>query len=74
MDSRHYNNEKLKQLRESRNLTQKQVAEVIGRDRQTVFRAESGQSASYELLCAFAQVYSVDVVAFLYRQPLAKAA
>lgn len=70
MNSQHYNPEKLKQLRESKALTQKQVADQLGIDRQTIYRAESGQSASYELLCSLAEMYEVEVTSLLYPRPL----
>jgi transcriptional regulator with XRE-family HTH domain len=74
MNSQHYDCEHLKSLREAKGLTQKQVGEALDIDRQTVFRAESGVSASYELLCALADLYEVEVVSLLYPHPLTASA
>lgn len=74
MNSRHYDPDKLKELREAAGLTQEQVAAKLEVHRQTVFRAETGQSASYELLCALCELYDHDVVNLLHPRPLEMAA
>jgi transcriptional regulator with XRE-family HTH domain len=71
MNFRHYDPGKLKELREIKGLTQEQVAKHLGINRQTVFRAETGQSASYELLCDLCQLYNnAAVTDLLYERPL----
>jgi len=73
MNSRHYDQVRLRGLRESKGLTQKQVAESLNINRQTVFRAESGVSASYELLCDLSDLYEADVITLLHpRRPKAE--
>lgn len=74
MNSRHYDPEKLKKLREDKDLTQEQVAVTLNVHRQTIFRAEAGQNASYELLCALCDLYDQEVVSLLYPRPLEMAA
>jgi len=71
MNSQHYNADKLKQLREGKGLTQNQAAEALSVDRQTIYRAEAGLSASYELLCSLADLYEVEVISLLHPRPVA---
>jgi transcriptional regulator with XRE-family HTH domain len=66
MDARHYNHAQLKSLRELKGLTQKQVAERLKVDRQTVYRVEAGGNVSYELLSDLCDLYGVDVRRLLH--------
>lgn len=68
MDAQHYDSNKLKGLREERRLTQLEVAARLDLNRQTVYRAEAGLSASYELLCDLCNLYAVDVLTLLKPQ------
>jgi transcriptional regulator with XRE-family HTH domain len=68
MNARHYDHDKLKKLRESRNLTQKQVAVAVNVDRQTVYRAEAGDQAGYDLLCDLCELYGVSILAVIRPQ------
>jgi transcriptional regulator with XRE-family HTH domain len=68
MNAQHYDCLRLKEIREARRLTQAEVAERLGINRQTVYRAESGASASYELLCELCALYQEDVLALLRPQ------
>ena len=70
MNARHFDPNKLKQLRKEHQLTQEAVAERIGVHRQTVYRAERGLDIPYELLCDLSSVYDVEVVTLLYPKPL----
>jgi transcriptional regulator with XRE-family HTH domain len=72
MDSRHYDPDKLKELRERFGLTQEQVAEKLNIHKQSVYRAEAGRVASYELLCALSALYKTEVIGLLRRRPLAE--
>jgi transcriptional regulator with XRE-family HTH domain len=74
MDSRHYNPNKLKQLRERIGLTQAQVAKMLNVNRQSVYRAESGRIVSYDLLCALCAFYKTEVTELLRPRPLTKRA
>jgi transcriptional regulator with XRE-family HTH domain len=68
MNAQHYDCDKLKELREARQLTQLEVAEHLSLNRQTVYRAEAGISASYELLCDLCALYGADVLTLLRPQ------
>jgi transcriptional regulator with XRE-family HTH domain len=65
MNGQDYYAEKLKSLRESKTLTQEEVAEKLNVNRQTILRAESGTIASYDLLCRMADLYEVDILDLL---------
>lgn len=71
MDARHYNPDALKALRRVRGESQEELATKLNVNRQTIYRVETGQSASYELLCEIANHYGVNVVSVLYPKPLA---
>lgn len=65
MDSRHYYNNKLTEARELLGKTQQEIADALNVDRQTIYRAETGKNASYELLtrlCAFYRIPMTIVV------------
>jgi DNA-binding XRE family transcriptional regulator len=70
MNLRHYNPEILKRLREEKGRTQETVASTLKMTRQTVYRAEKGLDVPNELLCDFADYYSIPVVSLLYPTPL----
>lgn len=61
MTKKHYYNAKLKTAREDRDLSMQAVADVLGVDRQTVFRAEAGVSAGYELLVKMCALYEIPM-------------
>lgn len=69
MDARHYNPQILVNLRESKSLTQEDVASRLNVTRETVSRVETGRNASYDLLCYYAQLLEVPVTSFLYAKP-----
>lgn len=66
MNARHYDHSKLKELRKSRDLTQDQVAEALNVDRQTIYRAEGGLTAGYDLLCDMCDLYGVSIISVIY--------
>lgn len=66
MNARHYNHEKLKKVRESQGLTQKQVADALDVDVQTIYRAENGKAAGYDLLCDLCDLYSVSILSVIH--------
>jgi transcriptional regulator with XRE-family HTH domain len=68
MNAQHYDCDRLKEIREERGLTQLEVAERLGIDRQTVYRAEAGKSASYELLWDLCSLYQEDILTLLRPQ------
>lgn len=70
MNSRHYDIEKLKRLREERGLSQDAVAKHLKINRQTIYRAEKGIKVPYELLCDLSELYDVEVISLLYPKPL----
>ena len=70
MNAQHYDCDRLKELREFRRLTQAEVADRLGVNRQTVYRAEAGVSASYELLCDLCALYQEDVLTLLRPKPV----
>lgn len=65
MDSRHYNNEKLKQQREEKGFTQAYIAEQLNVHEMTITRADNGRSVSYELLYSYANLLGCDVKDFI---------
>lgn len=69
MKAEDYKIEKLKALRAKKKLTQKQVAEAVGHDRQTIYRAETGKGAGFQLLCKLAEFYDVPVTSLLKPRP-----
>jgi len=72
MDSRHYKNERLRQLRERKGVSQEKVAnEVLRGDRRLIIRAEAGRAITYENLVALADYYGVPILGLLYARPKA---
>ena len=62
--------ENLKKLRRSKNLTQKELAEVIGVDRTTYVKYESGDSEpSFEKLIKLADFFEVSLDYLFGREP-----
>lgn len=87
MNSSQYNHEMLTDLRIKAGKTVAQVAKELsceprqpnkpgkkGVSRTTIYRAESGDIASYSLLTDLARYYGLPVTAFLYSHPMQKAA
>lgn len=61
MNASHYNSAKLALAREQKQLTQKNIAEKLGVTEMTVYRAEKGINASYELLVKFCELVDLDI-------------
>ena len=74
MNASHYDPQKLIDLRKQNSLTQDELAKLVDVDRQTIYRAEAGRAASYELLCAIADLFKIDRTSLLHPRPLACAA
>lgn len=66
MNSKDYDNEKLKQAREAAGLTQWQVAELLNVHELTVSRAECGTSAGYKLLKGMCEIYGISIKEILH--------
>jgi transcriptional regulator with XRE-family HTH domain len=60
MNSTHYDPIKLKDAREKK-FTQKQLAEKLGVTEMTIYRAETGQNVSFELLSDICSEVGLDV-------------
>lgn len=79
MNANHYDPEKLKKLRAEKSLrdgseiTQQIVADALGVQRQTIYRAENGLDISYERICDLADYYGVEVTSLLHSKPKAQA-
>lgn len=69
MDSRHYHYQKLTEARELQGKTQQDVADELNVDRQTVYRAEAGKAASYELLVKLAALYRLPMTVLIIDFP-----
>lgn len=69
MNATHYRHEELKRLRNAQRRSVIEVAEALGKERMSIYRAENGTSVSYELLCDLARYYEVPVVSLLYPVP-----
>jgi transcriptional regulator with XRE-family HTH domain len=69
MDVRHYDPAKLAEARKVNNLTQQDVANALNVDRQTIYRAESGITASYEILAALCKLYKLPMTAVILPYP-----
>lgn len=74
MDATHYHPEKLKEAREKLGKSMQQIAEKIAVDRQTIYRAEAGKNASYELLAALCKLYKIPMSAIVVDFPSTVAA
>ena len=74
MDSKHYNSQKLAELREAKNWTQDYVAKELKVVRETIVRVENGKNASYEILCAYTALLGINVTDILKPRPAPVAA
>ncbi len=61
MDSKHYFPHKLTEARKLQGKTVRDVADQLQVERQTIYRAEAGQSVSYELLAALCSIYGIPM-------------
>jgi transcriptional regulator with XRE-family HTH domain len=69
MNTRHYDNDKLKRARESLGWTQVYVAKRLGVHEQTIIGAENGtRNISFELLNDYANLLGCDAADFLHRR------
>ena len=66
MTKHDYDNQKLCDLREAKNLTQESVAESIGVSRFTIIRAEKGEKASWKLLQNLSTFYGIQISELLH--------
>jgi len=69
MDSRHYYSSKLIDAREKNKRTQQEVADLLNVDRQTIYRAEAGKNASFELLAGMCRVYGLPMTDVIIPHP-----
>lgn len=70
MDSRHYNHDRLRRLREKTGLSQEFVASnVLEGGRRLIVRAEAGECLTYENLVELASFYKVPIKSLLYARP-----
>ncbi len=60
MDKQHYNPEILAAARKQKT-TQKELAETLGVTEMTIYRAEKGESVSFELLADICREIGIDV-------------
>lgn len=60
MDKQHYNPDILARLRKEKT-TQKELAETLGVTEMTIYRAEKGESVSFELLSDICREIGIDV-------------
>lgn len=74
MDATHYSHKKLKEARELMGKSLQQIADEIGVDRQTVWRAEAGTSVSYELLVELCSTYRIPMSSIVLDFPKAETA
>lgn len=68
MNAEHYNPELLATARKKK-LTQKELAEKLDVTEMTIYRAEKGQGASYELLSDICREIGIDVKDILISTP-----
>jgi DNA-binding XRE family transcriptional regulator len=61
MDSRHYDPAKLIAAREGDGKSQEEIAKALNVNRQTIYRAEAGKNASFELLASYCAIYAIPV-------------
>lgn len=69
MNLNHYDPKKLKDARKLIGMSLQEVATIIGVDRQTIYRAEAGQSVSYELLASLCGFYRIPMTGIVYPNP-----
>jgi DNA-binding XRE family transcriptional regulator len=69
MDSKHYDPNKLRQIRELRGESVQLVADTLKLHRQTIYRAEWGKEVSYMLLAKLCDHYQIPVTNVLKAHP-----
>jgi transcriptional regulator with XRE-family HTH domain len=70
MDNTFYDHEKLQSARTLLGKSQQEIAEEIGVDRQTIYRAEAGKNASYDLLAKLCRFYRIPMTNIVHPFPL----
>jgi DNA-binding XRE family transcriptional regulator len=70
MNAQHYNPDKLVKWREETGETQDKIAEKLNVDRNTIYRAEAGKVASYELLANLCKIYGKSMHDLIYAEPV----
>lgn len=60
MTGKDYKNETIRELREAANLTQGELAELVGAHTVTISRVENGHVCSFELLRSIAEKLNVE--------------
>lgn len=68
MNAEHYNPELLATVRKQK-ITQKDLAEKLGVTEMTIYRAEKGESVSYELLSEICREIGIDIKNILVSTP-----
>jgi len=71
MTKEDYDNTRLVKLRESKKLTQENVAESVGVSRFTIIRAEQGSAASWKLLQSLSAFYGISVSELIHPTQIA---
>lgn len=69
MDSRHYDPTKLIAAREQDGKSQEWIAKALRVNRQTIYRAEAGKNASFELLAAYCALYAIPMTDVIFPFP-----
>ena len=69
MDQTHYDHRKLEEARSLLGKSQQEIAEEIGVDRQTIYRAEAGKNASYDLLAKLCRYYRIPMTNLVHPFP-----
>lgn len=69
MDLRHYDPAKLIAAREEEGKSQEEIAAALNVNRQTIYRAEAGKNASFELLAAYCALYGIPVTDVINPHP-----
>lgn len=69
MDSTLYDHTKLEEARNLLGKSQQEIAEAIGVDRQTIYRAEAGKNASYRLLAKLCAYYRIPMTNLVHPFP-----
>lgn len=69
MDLRHYDPKQLVEAREKDGKSQEELATLLNVNRQTIYRAEAGKSASFELLADYCRIYGIAVTEIIKPHP-----
>jgi transcriptional regulator with XRE-family HTH domain len=69
MNSNFYDNVAVAKLRQDSGLSQEDLGEILGKDRVTISRVESGRNASIELLQEYTAYFDRDYREFLRPTP-----